>query len=197
MALWRQLGSYYDWYTTADLKGVTIHQWALETPDGNGGSWSCPRPPPMRSSAPAPPLTNSANPVAYKDGGSYFDFDIPANGAATRFDAFTQWGKDTPRLRPPCHCSRPTSSTTANMEVGLDPKNYYSHIDSITAMSPIIHSRTTSSNVKSAQRPSKTPPVSGRDHAGRSEPERGAPRRSRPRHPSWVRPTPAGGVACS
>ena len=30
-------GIYHDCYTSADLDGVTIHQWALETPDGKGG----------------------------------------------------------------------------------------------------------------------------------------------------------------
>jgi hypothetical protein len=26
-----------NWYTWANLQGVTIHQWALEVPDGKGG----------------------------------------------------------------------------------------------------------------------------------------------------------------
>jgi hypothetical protein len=37
-------------------------------------------------------VANSAVAVAEKDGGSYFDSKISEDGAATRFDAFTQWG---------------------------------------------------------------------------------------------------------
>jgi hypothetical protein len=70
-------------------------------------------------------VTNSAEPVADKDGGSYFDFKIPEDGAATRFDAFTQWGvpiEDDPTrsLQPPNVVDH------LNMRVGLNPKNYYS-----------------------------------------------------------------------
>ena len=48
-------GWYYNWYTWAELDGVAIHQWALETPDGKGGYQELsPMRPPRPSSAPAP-----------------------------------------------------------------------------------------------------------------------------------------------
>ena len=70
-------------------------------------------------------MANSAVAVAEKDGGSYFDFKIPEDGAATRFDAFTQWGvpvEDDPTMS----LQPPKAVDHQNMRVGLNPKNYYS-----------------------------------------------------------------------
>ncbi len=118
----------YNWYTSAELEGVTIHQWALEMPKGTNGKdgWV------EMSQAAADalfgtgaPSTIGAGLVADKDGGSYFDFAIPEDGAATRFDAFTQWGvpiEDDPTMS----LQPPNISTSDSMKVGLNPKNYYS-----------------------------------------------------------------------
>ena len=71
--------------------------------------------------------TASANPVAYKGGGSFFDFKIPGNGLATRFEAFTQWGQDTPGYAP--GSLQPAATIKAgNMHVGLNPNNDWSGI---------------------------------------------------------------------
>ena len=154
-------GNYQDFYTSADLTGLTIHQWALETPDGKGGFLEL-----SQDAANALFGTGSLvlpkdqlDPIAYKGGGSYFDFDLPGNGLATRFDVFTQWGKDTPGFAP--KSLQPDATLDGgNMEVGLDPKNYYSHT--------LYHSYATSykltygaSSAKSVRRPSKLPQVSG------------------------------------
>jgi hypothetical protein len=71
-------------------------------------------------------VANSAVAVAEKDGGSYFDSKISEDGAATRFDAFTQWGvpiEDDPTMS----LQPPNVSNGGNMKVGKDPKNSYSN----------------------------------------------------------------------
>ena len=79
-----------------------------------------------------PLVTDSPAPVAYKDGGSYFDFKVPGNGLATRFEVFRNWGVsiegDPSKSLQPANVSHP-----GNMEVGLNPANewtqndYFSH----------------------------------------------------------------------
>ena len=93
-------GWYHNWYTWAELDGITIHQWALETPDGKGGYQELSHDAAAALFGTGPLVTASPDPVAYKGGGSYFDFKIPGNGLATRFEVFTQWGKDTPGFAP-------------------------------------------------------------------------------------------------
>ena len=78
------------------LDGATIHQWALQTPDGKGGFLELSPAAAAVLFGTGPLVAASPNPVAYKGGGSYFDFKIPGDGLATRFEVFTQWGKDTP-----------------------------------------------------------------------------------------------------
>jgi hypothetical protein len=104
-------------------------------------------------------VANSAVAVAEKDGGSYFDFKIPEDGAATRFDAFTQWGKDTPGFAPESLQPAPVLDGV-QMHVGLNPKNFYSPTfdDSYVNKYSLTYD---SSSVNSAKRPSKPPPVSG------------------------------------
>jgi hypothetical protein len=71
-----------------------------------------------------PLVAASPGPVAYKGGGSYFDFKIPGNGLATRFEVFTQWGKDTPGYAP--SSLQPAATIKAgNMHGGLNPNNYF------------------------------------------------------------------------
>src|SRR5262249_1809976 len=113
-----QYGDYQNWYTWADLDGITIHQWALETPDGKGGYLELSPDAAAALFGTGPLVTASANPVAYKGGGSYFDFTVPPNGLATRFEVFTQWGKDIPGYAP--SSLQPAATIKAgNMHVGL------------------------------------------------------------------------------
>jgi hypothetical protein len=118
-----------NWYSWANLGGVTIHQWALETPDGKGGylELSPDAATALFGAVPAGGLVpTSPNPIAYKGGGSYFDFKVPATGLASRFDVFTQWGKDFPGFAP--SSLQPADTLNGgNMHVGLNPKNYYTY----------------------------------------------------------------------
>ena len=112
-------------YSTINkLEGVTIHQWALETPDGSGGFLELPQAAADALFGTGDLTLASPDPVAYKGGGSYFDFNVPDNGVATRFDVFTQWGKDVPGYAP-TSLQPPDVVDHGNMEVGYDPKNYY------------------------------------------------------------------------
>jgi hypothetical protein len=114
-----------DWYTWADLDGVTIHQWALETPDGKGGYLELSSDAAQALFGSGPLVTVSPGPVAYKGGGSYFDFKVPENGLATRFEVFTQWGQGTPGFAP--GSLQPAATLQGgNMHVGLNPDNGFS-----------------------------------------------------------------------
>ncbi|WZP01180.1 hypothetical protein EP7_005574 (plasmid) [Isosphaeraceae bacterium EP7] len=118
-------GFYQSWYTWADLDGVTIHQWALETPDGKGGYQELSHDAAAALFGTGALVTASPDPVDYKGGGSYFDFKIPGQGLATRFEVFTQWGKDTPGFAP--GSLQPAAILQGgNMHVGLNPFNGYS-----------------------------------------------------------------------
>jgi hypothetical protein len=148
-------GAYLDWYTTAEVYGVTIHQWALENSKGQELSQDAAN----ALFGTGPLVTDSANPVVYKDGGAYFDFDVPANGIVSRFDVFTQWGKDNPGFAP--KSLQPADTIDhGNMHVGLDPKNDYSpNFDNSYVTTYTL--KYDSNNVTGTQRPSKLPPVSG------------------------------------
>jgi hypothetical protein len=118
---------YQHWYTWAHLDGVTIHQWALEVPDGKGGyqEMSQDAASALFGAIPTGGLVPaSPDPIAYKGGGSYFDFKVPATGLASRFDVFTQWGKSFPGFAP--KSLQPAATLNGgNMHVGLNQKNYY------------------------------------------------------------------------
>ena len=62
-------GDYQHWYTWADLDGITIYQWALETPDGKGGYLELSSDAAAALFGTGPLVTASANPVAYKASG--------------------------------------------------------------------------------------------------------------------------------
>ena len=127
MATYGLTATYQDWYTSADLTG------RHDPPVGPGNprrqGWLPGVVPGRRQCAlrhRLPRVDGQPDPIAYKGGGSYFDFDLPGNGLATRFDVFTQWGKDTPGFAP--KSLQPADTLDGgNMEVGLNPKNYYSH----------------------------------------------------------------------
>jgi hypothetical protein len=117
-------GNAKSWKTWADLEGITIHQWALETPDGTGGFDELSQDAAKALFGTGSLVTDSANPVPYKDGGSYFDFDIPGTGLVTRLDAFTQWGKDIVGYAPKS-LQPPDVLDGGNMNVGRNKKNLY------------------------------------------------------------------------
>lgn len=117
-------GSFQNWYSWADFDGIAIHQWALETPDGQGGYLELSQDAAEALFGTGPLVTASPNPVAYKGGGSYFDFKVPADGLATRFEVFTQWGKGIPGYAPSSLRPAPTTDG-GNMHVGLNSGNYY------------------------------------------------------------------------
>jgi hypothetical protein len=125
---WKDPGYYHTpitvYSTINELEGVTIHQWALETPDGNNGSLELPQAAADALFGTGALTLASPDPIAYKGGGSYFDFNVPANGVASRFDVFTQWGKDVPGYAP-TSLQPPNVVDHGDMEVGFDPKNYY------------------------------------------------------------------------
>jgi hypothetical protein len=149
------LYGYKHWYTWADLDGITIHQWALETPDGKGGYLELSQDAAAALFGTGPLVTASPDPVAYKGGGSYFDFEVPADGLATRFEVFTQWGKDTPGYAP--SSLQPAATLNAgNMHVGLNPNNYFKPFleNSYVTTYNLTYD---SSRVRSMRRPSGVP----------------------------------------
>jgi hypothetical protein len=116
---------YGNWYTKANLDGVTIHQWALETPDGKGGYLELSQDAANALFGTGPLVPASPDPIAYKGGGSYFDFKVPATGVVSRFDVFTRWGKAFPGFAPAS--LRPLDILNGgNMHVGLNGYNIYS-----------------------------------------------------------------------
>ena len=146
---------FQNWYTWADFDGVTIHQWALQTPDGKGGLLELSPDAAAALFGTGPLETAGANPVAYKGGGSYFDFEIPGDGLATRFETFTQWGKDTPGFAPNSLQPAPTIKA-GNMHVGLNANNYYSDI--FTNSYATTYNLTYGANrVRVVRRPSEVP----------------------------------------
>ena len=147
------------WLSWADFDGATIHQWALQTPDGKGGYLELSADAAAALFGTGPLVTANANPVAYKGGGSYFDFKVPDNGAATRVEAFTQWGKDVPGYAP--GSLQPAAMIDAgNMHVGLNPLNNASaSFDNSFAGT---YSLTYGANrVRAVRRPSQVPPYPG------------------------------------
>ena len=154
-------GFYQKWDTAANLTGVTIHQWALETPDGKGGYLELPKAAADALFGVGPAVLNSADPIAYPGGGSYFNFAVPTGGLASRFEVFTQWGKDIPGFAPGTLQTPPIVNTNNNMEVGTNSKNYFTKY--------FDHSYVTgysltygSAAVKSVRKLSKGPAVRGR-----------------------------------
>jgi hypothetical protein len=121
---WGFDGEFQNWYTWADFDGIAIHQWALETPDGKGGYLELSQDAAEALFGTGPLVTASANPVAYPGGGSYWDFTVPAGGLATRFEVFTQWGKDVPGYAPSSLAPAQTLNAP-NMHVGLNPRNAF------------------------------------------------------------------------
>jgi hypothetical protein len=148
-------GFYHHWYTWADLDGVTIHQWALETPDGKGGYLELSQDAAQELFGTGPLVTASPDPVAYKGGGSYFDFKIPGKGLATRFEVFTQWGKDTNGFAP--GSLQPADTLNGgNMHVGLNPINYYSQ-DFNNSYVTTYNLTYGANRVRTVRRPSEVP----------------------------------------
>jgi hypothetical protein len=152
-------GLYQKWHTMADLTGVTIHQWALETPDGSNGWKELP-------AAAADALfgtgavLNSPDPVKYTGGGSYFNFAVPTGALASRFEVFTQWGKNTPRYAPGT-LQTPAVIKGDNMKVGTNPHNGYTRfIDTSYAITYTLTYGATS--LKTTRKPTKTPAVLSR-----------------------------------
>jgi hypothetical protein len=152
-------GLYQKWHTTADLTGVTIHQWALETPDGSNGWKELP-------AAAADALfgtgavLNSPDPVNYTGGGAYFNFAVPTGALASRFDVFTQWGKDTPGYAPGT-LQTPAVIKGDNIKVGTNPHNGYTRfIDTSYATTYTLTYGATS--LKTTRKPTKTPAVLSR-----------------------------------
>jgi hypothetical protein len=154
-------GDYQKWYTWADLYGVTINQWALLTPDGQGGYLELSQAAAEALFGTGPLVTASPDPVAYPGGGSYFDFEIPADGLATRFEVFTQWGQDTPGFAPG-FLQPPAPTNGGNMHVGLNPNNYFTPtFDNSYVTSYTLEYGTTLNRVRSVRRPWEVPPGPG------------------------------------
>lgn len=148
-------GLFRNWYSWADFDGITIHQWALETPDGQGGYLELSQDAAEALFGTGPLATASANPVAYQGGGSYFDFTVPENGLATRFEVFTQWGKDVSGYAP--SSLQPAATVKGgSMHVGLNSANYYSQFfdNSYATKYSLTYG---SSRVRSAPSPGQTP----------------------------------------
>ena len=106
-----------------------------------------------------PLVTASPDPVAYKGGGSYFDFKVPDDGLATRFEVFTQRGTDTPGFAP--DSLQPAETLNGgNMHVGLNPNNIYSQTfdNSYVTSYKLTYG---SNRVRSVRRPWQVPPGPG------------------------------------
>ena len=128
-------------------------------PTARAATWSCRRDAAAALFGTGPLVTASADPVAYKGGGSYFDFKVPADGLATRFEVFTQWGKDTPGFAP--GSLQPAETLNGgNMHVGLNPNNFYSQ--SFENSYATTYNLTYGANrVRSVRRPWQVPPGPG------------------------------------
>jgi hypothetical protein len=113
------------WKTNATLDGVTIQEWALETPDGKGGylELSQDAANALFGAIPAGGLVPASPKLKSYTGGSYVDFQAPTGGLATRFDVFSNWGKEIPGFSP--YSFQPPVSS-GSMHVGLNPSNNYS-----------------------------------------------------------------------
>ena len=139
-----------------------------------------------------PLVTASPDPVAYKGGGSYFDFK-PRARARDPVRGLHPVGQGHPGLRP--SSLQPAETLKGgNMHVGLNPNNGYSQTfdNSYVTRYKLTYG---SNRVRSVRRPWQVPPVPAPCHA-REASLMWAAGRSRPRHSSGAA-TSVGGVACT
>jgi hypothetical protein len=131
------------------------------TPDGQGGYLELSQAAAEALFGTGPLVTASPDPVAYQGGGSYFDFKIPADGLATRFEVFTQWGRDTPGFAPG-FLQPPAPTNGGNTHVGLNPNNYYTPtFDNSYVTRYTLEYGKTLNRVRSVRRPWQVPPGPG------------------------------------